>query len=252
MPDRTDPAQLETLLQSRTRFRRLVFRPSCESTQALATADFVDAGDAVFWADHQTAGRGRQQRHWHDEPGLDLCATFRVREPLPEPLALPAALPVAVLQACEPFAGRRLRIKWPNDLFVDGRKLCGVLIDRGSRDPHSYLFGVGIYVNRTRFPRDLEPTATSLALVAGRETDRGRLLLAVSERIDAMVTDIAARRLADLEAAFRDRIGLLGQRVLVDAGDVHEGELTAIDFQRLVLDGRRAVPLAVVRGLRSG
>jgi hypothetical protein len=81
-----------------------------------------------------------------------------------------------------------------------------------------------------------------------RVRSKATLLMARSNRMPRW----AEVRLADLEAAFRDRIGLLGQRVLVDAGDVHEGELTAIDFQRLVLDGRRAVPLAVVRGLRSG
>lgn len=245
-----DDAELEKLLKRRTRFVRLVHVAVCGSTQQLA-GEAIDPGDLIAWADHQTAGRGRQQRRWNDVPGADLALTLRVRERLPEPLLLPAALPVAVLQACEPFAGRRLGIKWPNDLQVDGRKLCGVLIDRDSRDPDTYLIGIGINVNRAHFPRELEPTATSLALVTGREVDRGALLLAVAERVDAMLHAIANGRTAELAALFAARLGLVGQRVRVEADDARTGTLTAIDLERLVLDGARAVPLAIVRRLQA-
>ena len=247
--------QLATALAASTRFARLVRVVSCDSTQQLASAAYADSGaeapDGVFWADHQTSGRGRQQREWHDEPGLDLAVTFRVREQLPEPLALPAALPVAVLRAIERLTSLSLRIKWPNDLILDGKKLSGVLIDRDNRDPDVYLIGVGINVNRTRFPRDLEPIATSLALASGRETNRAQLLLAVAQSTDAMVRDIAAGRQHELLALFRDRLQLLGKSVEVDAGDLHTGILTAIDFAQLQLDDQRRIPLGIVRSLRA-
>ncbi len=244
-----DDAQIENLLRERTRFRRLVHVASCASTQDLATAEPRD-GDAVFWADHQTRGRGRQAREWHDEPGADLAVTFRVTVALPTPLALPAALPVAVLQACEPFAGRHLRIKWPNDLFLDDRKLCGVLIDAGVGNPDTYVIGIGVNCNRVRFPPDLEGIACSLALATGHEVDRGGLLVAIATRLEVMLRDLVSRRHGELEEMFRDRLGLVGQRVTVEAIEVHEGVLTGLDFQNLVLDAGRAVPLAVVRGIR--
>jgi BirA family transcriptional regulator, biotin operon repressor / biotin---[acetyl-CoA-carboxylase] ligase len=243
-------AQLETALAERTRFRRLVHVASCSSTQDLAAAAAAN-GDGVFWADHQTKGRGRQQREWHDEPGADLAVTFRVRLSLPQPLALPAALPVAVLQACEPLVGRPLRVKWPNDLFLDGRKLCGVLIDAGTAGPDSYLIGVGVNCNRVRFPPDLEAIATSLAAASGHLVDRGALLLAIAERLHAMLDDLAALRHQPLEAVFRDRLGLFGRRVLVDAGGPQRGVLTGLDFQQLQLDGSRRWPLAIVRSIRA-
>lgn len=243
-------APFETLLQQRTRFRRLVHVASCTSTQDLAAAAPRD-GDAIFRADHQTKGRGRQAREWHDEPGLDLAVTFRVTISLPQPLALPAALPVAVLQACEPLAGRPLRIKWPNDLFLDGRKLSGVLIDAGVGGPDTYLIGIGINCNRTRFPRDLEAIACSLATATGHEVDRDALLLTLAERIDAMLVDLQARRHERLEALFRERLGFVGKPVVIDAGAQHTGELRGIDFQRLELDGGRTFPLAIVRAIRA-
>jgi BirA family biotin operon repressor/biotin-[acetyl-CoA-carboxylase] ligase len=163
---------------------------------------------------------------------------------------LPAAVPVAVLQACQPFAGRRLTIKWPNDVFLDGRKLAGVLIDAGVGNPDTYLIGIGVNCNRVRFPPDLETIACSLAVATGHEVDRGALLVAIAIQIETLLRDLTLRRHGGLEAVFRDRLGLIGRRVRVDSAEVHEGVLTGIDFERLVLDGRFAVPLAIVRGLR--
>jgi len=241
-------------MRLRTRFRRFLRVASCTSTQDLAATDRpADGGvlpDGVFVADHQSRGRGRQQREWHDEPGADLLATFRFRERLPAPVVLPAALPAAVALALEPFAGCRLRIKWPNDIFLDDRKLCGILIDSGVTGPHGYLVGIGVNCNRARFPRDLEATATSLALATGREVDRGALLLALGERIDAALGALARGDHDELLAILRDRPGLLGREVEASAGSPHHGHLTAIDFASLELDGTRQLPLGFVRAIR--
>lgn len=244
----TDP-QIETLLRERTRFRRLVHLASCGSTQDVAAAAARD-GDAVFWADHQTKGRGRQLREWHDEPGVDLALTFRVTTPLPKPLALAAALPVAVLRAVEPLAGRPLRVKWPNDLFLDGRKLCGVLIDTGTAGVGTYLVGIGVNCNRLRFPPELEAIATSLAIATGHEVDRPALLLAIARQLDTLLRDLVAGNETPWLVTFRERLGLLGQRVVVDAGNTSEGMLTHVDFEQVQLDGARSLPLAIIRGMR--
>jgi BirA family biotin operon repressor/biotin-[acetyl-CoA-carboxylase] ligase len=254
----TDDETLQSELKRRTRFSKLLHAASCDSTQDLAAAEATDthgSGDAVFWADHQTRGRGRQQRVWDDDSGLDLAVTFRVTVRLPEPILLPAALPVAVLRACEPFAGARLRIKWPNDVYAGDRKLSGVLIDRDSARPHTYRIGIGINVNRTRFPAPLAATATSLRLLRGREHRRADVLLALAEQVDAMLGaivaggDVAGGDIAGYEHLFRERLALLGRDVSVTAGETIEGQLTSIDFERLVLDGQRAIPLAIVTRL---
>lgn len=245
-----DPTpRIETLLRERTRFRKLVHEVSCSSTQDLA-AQHPGAGDAVFWADHQSHGRGRMQREWHDEPGADLAVTFRVTTKLPIPTALPAALPVAVLLACEPFAGRPLRIKWPNDVFLDGRKLAGVLVDAGVGTRDTYLIGIGVNVNRVRFPPDLEATACSLATATGQEVDRGALLLGIAERVHTALGELEAGQHEALAAIFRARLGLFGQQVRVEAAQPHDGVLTALDFERLVLDEKVTLPLAIVRSIQ--
>ena len=244
---------LESELKRRTRFQILVHRASCNSTQDLANDDLTDRSeepvDAVFWADQQTRGRGRQERTWAAAPGLDLTATLRVTAQLTNPLALAAALPVAVMQACEPLAGQPLRIKWPNDIYAGSRKLAGVLIDRDTHQPATYRIGVGINVNRTEFPGELSDTATSLQLLNGKHHDLGAILLALAEHVDAMVADICTGNLTERERLFAERLGLLGEQVQVQAKETVYGRLTAINFERLVLDGQIQLPLALVRSL---
>lgn len=249
-----DAAAIQTLLRERTRFGSCTHVPSCPSTQDLAAAKPAGSSatppDAVFWADHQTRGRGRQQREWHDEPGADLAVTFRVSVCLPTPLALPAATPVAVAEACEVFGERPLRIKWPNDLFLGGRKLAGVLIDAGVGGPSTYLIGIGVNCNRVRFPPDLEATAISLAVATGHEVDRQALLLELAVRIDRMLTNLQAGDTAHQESMFRSRLGLFGKAVEVTTHTTHTGILTALDFETLQLDGQWRTPLGVVRSIR--
>lgn len=252
-------AEIGSRLCACTRFGRLVHVPSCTSTQELAAADTAPLEPwTVYWADHQTAGRGRRQRTWDDEPGADLTATFRVRAVLPEPVALPAAVALCVLQAVEqaalPALSRTLRLKWPNDVLLDGRKLAGVLIDAGVAGPGSLAVGVGINVNRTRLPRELEGRATSLALADGREHDRADLLLDLARRLDAVLGLLAAAepaRVAALEAAFRERLGLMGRIVECEAGRRTTGLLTGLDFREIAFADGRRVPLGQVQMLRA-
>ncbi|MFM1870961.1 MAG: hypothetical protein RL398_383 [Planctomycetota bacterium] len=253
-PSPSNPAPLDALLKERTRFRHNRFEPSCSSTQDLAAAaagrgEKID--DGIVWTDHQTAGRGRQQRLWNDAPGLDLAATFRFAARLPRTLALPAATPVAVAAACEAVVGRPVSIKWPNDVFLGGRKLSGVLIDAGFAGPDTYLIGVGINCNRTTFPRELDGLATSLCLHSGQFVDRDALLLDLAVRLDRMLSDLAENNLTSLLADFRRRLGLLGRRVLVTAQGEHSGVLTDLDFGSLQLDGSRRIDLGLVTRLAA-
>lgn len=251
----TADENLESLLKRQTRFAKLVHTDTCESTQDLAgqpnSASGQPSEDAVFWSDHQTSGRGRQDRIWADEAGLDLAVTLRITTRLPHPLALPAALPVAVLQACEPLSGTRLRIKWPNDVYADDRKLSGVLIDRDTARPNTYRIGVGINVNRTTFGSELEQIGTSLRMLSGRPHDRHELVGQLAICVHTMVTAIERDQLDTYIELFRERLGLLGKRVEVRAQEWRTGALTSIDFENVVLDDHVRIPLATVRSLQK-
>lgn len=247
-----DDQQLLDAMRGTTRFARLIHDHDCPSTQDLATQDPVP-GNSVYWADHQTRGRGRNNHVWQDEPGLDLAVTFRIQGFQPAaPLALPMAVPLAVAQTIEPHVTSPVRIKWPNDILVGDRKVCGILIDSLGGSAATWLLGIGINVNRVRFPPELEHLATSLALECGRELERHHLLLGLARQLDRVLELASGARAAELLPAYRSMLRLLGRRVEVriHAGSVH-GTLIDVDFEQVTLDGARRVPLGAVVALRE-
>lgn len=242
-------------LRRHTRFERLLHVVSCTSTQALAHEDSPIDGSAVFWADHQTAGRGRNARTWEDAAGLDLCVTFKVgRCLLQNPAHLAAAAPVVIVEALAPHLHTtdpsQLQIKWPNDVLLGGRKLCGILVDTIGRDPSAHLVGIGVNVNRSAFPGELADQATSLALATGQEFDRATLLQDIAHHLEAALVDLESGAAARLEARFRHCLGLMDTRVRVETNKhTRVGRLRRLDFESLTLEEQPPIPLAHVQRL---
>ena len=137
-----------------------------DSTNARAR-ELVEAGaphGTVVTADEQTAGRGRQGRTWSAPPGKALLYSAVLR-PLDERhLLLPLSVPLAVCEAAEELApGIECRIKWPNDIWVEGRKLAGVLIEAKPQNGWAVIgVGLNLTIAAEEFPPDLRDTATSL------------------------------------------------------------------------------------------
>lgn len=233
-----------------TRFARIVHVTHCASTQDLALAP-GERGCAVYWADHQTAGRGRQGRSWDDAEAEDLAVTFRVESvALPHPVRLPAAVSLAILAVLEQTIDRRLQVKWPNDVLAGGAKLAGVLVD-STNQPSVFAVGVGINVNRTRFPPELAETATSLSLLTGRTIARPELLAHLVTAVDTTIALLQSNDLEAMHATYRDRIELVDREVhLESAGEATSGRVADIDLDEIVLRDGRRFALAGLRALR--
>ncbi len=137
-----------------------------DSTNARARA-LVEAGapgGTVVTAAEQTAGRGRQGRSWTAPPGKALLYSAVLR-PLDERhLLLPLSVPLAVCEAAEELRpGIECQVKWPNDVWIDGRKLAGVLIEAKPQDGWAVIgVGVNLSIAPNEFPPDLRETAVSL------------------------------------------------------------------------------------------
>ena len=130
----------------------------------------------VVTADAQTAGRGRQGRSWTAPPGKALLYSAILR-PLDERhLLLPLSVPLAVCEVAEELAPAiECQIKWPNDVWVDGRKLAGVLIEAKPQDGWAVIgVGLNLSITRKEFPPELRDTAVSIlgAFEGGRESPR--------------------------------------------------------------------------------
>jgi BirA family biotin operon repressor/biotin-[acetyl-CoA-carboxylase] ligase len=220
-----------------------------DSTQAVAFALAADgaADRTVVVAQAQTAGRGRRGRLWIDEPGASLLTSIILR-----PRLTPARLPtlslaagVAVAEALERVTGRMPRLKWPNDVLVDGRKLAGILLESRIGPSPLVVLGIGVNLAQRVFPPDLAERATSVRLATGRRVDADTLLTALLESLDAWRTRLETEGWAPIRERWCALTETLGRRVSIDdvqgiAVDVDEdGALIVVegDVRRRVVAG---------------
>jgi BirA family transcriptional regulator, biotin operon repressor / biotin---[acetyl-CoA-carboxylase] ligase len=133
------------------------------NTRARELAEAGAPHGTVVTADEQTAGRGRQGRTWTAPAGKALLYSAIVR-PLEEGSLLPLAVPLAVCETAEALApGTPCRVKWPNDVWVEGRKLAGVLIESRPQEGWGVIgVGLNIAISPDELPPDIRDTATSL------------------------------------------------------------------------------------------
>jgi BirA family biotin operon repressor/biotin-[acetyl-CoA-carboxylase] ligase len=162
-------------------------------------ADGAPHGTLVT-ADEQRAGRGRQGRAWTAPPGSALLMSLVLRD-LRE--ALPLAAAVAVAEAL-PVPSE---IKWPNDIWIERRKVAGILVEGRPQEGWAVL-GIGLNVGTEEFPPELAETATSLRL-AGVSLSVDETLARLLEAFDRWL----ARPTAEVLAAWRERDALLGAEV---------------------------------------
>jgi BirA family biotin operon repressor/biotin-[acetyl-CoA-carboxylase] ligase len=129
----------------------------------------------VVTAGEQTAGRGRQGRTWTAPPNEALLYSAIVRPLEDRHRMLPLAVPLAVCEAAEQLNPTlECKVKWPNDIHVDGRKLAGVLIEARPQDSWAVIgIGLNLFIKEDEFPSELRDRATSLFSGGQRTQERG-------------------------------------------------------------------------------
>lgn len=199
------------------------------------------AHGTVVLAESQTAGRGRQGRSWIAPPGSALTLSALLRLDRDRLALLPLTAAVATCEACEAVCDVEARIKWPNDVWLDGRKAAGILIEARPQEGWAVL-GIGLNVNTSadQFPPELAEIATSLRIAGGDELDRGLVLEALLERLAAHTSTDATNVLDAYRPrdALRDRpVSWAGGAGTAGGVDEH-GNLVVFtdDGERLTLD----------------
>ena len=198
-----------------TRFRDIRWFARIDSTNRYLLGEAASGRSAaeglVAVADEQTAGRGRLGRTWSAAPGAALLVSVLLRPALaPEQMHLVTlAAAVAASDAVRAVSGFEARVKWPNDLVVDDRKLAGVLAEADGAG--AVVVGMGLNVSADSFPPDLADIATACDLHTVGPVDREALLAAWLLAFD--------RDLGGLDhavAAAAERSATLGRRVRVE------------------------------------
>ncbi|WFR60476.1 biotin--[acetyl-CoA-carboxylase] ligase [Paenibacillus amylolyticus] len=174
-PDSIDATALQLALDTTVFGRKAILLPSTLSTQGdvLKLAEEGQSEGAVVIAEEQTGGRGRFGRKWFSPPGKGIWMSVLLRPDLPlqHTPQLTLLTGVAVCRAVRACTGVDAGIKWPNDLLIDGRKVCGILLESTVED-HEVKYciaGIGVDVNfdSEDYPEDLTTIATSLKMETG-------------------------------------------------------------------------------------
>ncbi|MCC6152997.1 MAG: biotin--[acetyl-CoA-carboxylase] ligase [Candidatus Hydrogenedentes bacterium] len=187
-------------------------------------------------AETQTAGRGRGSNVWWSAPG---AVTFSLVVDLPAHDTGPESWPrfalataVAVCDTLEEVvSGRSFGIRWPNDVFYQNQKICGILPELCMGDQPRLVLGVGINVNNslTLAPAELRDTATSLIDLAGRRINLTQFISKVLRAIEVRLADLAAQSEV-LPEAWAARCLLRGSTVTLNQnGESHTGRCEGID-----------------------
>ena len=213
------PDQIEWGLDANQIGRRVAVWDRVGSTNDLAARASASTSNhgLVLLAEEQTAGRGRRGRSWSAPRGSSILMSALIFPPpsLDDPAWLTALGALAVAEVVEANAGVEARIKWPNDVLVEGRKIAGILVERG----RGSVLGIGLNVNTTAdsFPEGLRSPATSLRILNGTIFDRSDVARRLILRLDRHYRDAVERGVEALGATWKRRLEAIGRFVSADA-----------------------------------
>lgn len=183
MPDMLDAGKIRRLAKS----DRIFYAEKTDSTNEWAKRESETAPDgSIFLADYQSAGKGRRGRIWKSPEGTSVSMSVLLRPEHLERASYPMltlVMGLAAARGISKICGFEAKIKWPNDVIYDGKKLCGILTELGP-DARYVVIGVGLNVNMTSFPDELADRAISMRMAAGHEIGREEVTAAVIREFD--------------------------------------------------------------------
>ncbi|HEV3387241.1 MAG TPA: biotin--[acetyl-CoA-carboxylase] ligase [Gemmata sp.] len=224
------------------------------NTTAAEFAAHSESDGLVVVAKYQTSGRGQYGRVWQSRAGSSLLMSVVLNPPneLRRPSVLTAFAAVSVAEAIFTLTGVQARIKWPNDLLLRDRKVCGILIEQHGS---SAIVGIGLNLNQSTedFSAAALPDATSLAMESGLQFELRTAAGLVLQRLDREYIRLLSIERDAVEANWKWRIGLIGREVAIELmdGSMIAGRLMGMDFQKLELaNGDGAVQTIVPEAVR--
>ena len=172
---------------------KIIHIDETDSTNRWLRAHGDGSSELVVVADYQTAGRGCGTNTWESERGKNLLFSVLIHPTdifANEQFRITMAASVAVCQALQPFISEKVAIKWPNDIYVGDKKICGMLIENVLHGNviKASIIGIGLNVNQTEFKSDA-PNPVSLRQLTGKETDLEMMLQAFLRAFKATYYD---------------------------------------------------------------
>ncbi|PST85038.1 biotin--[acetyl-CoA-carboxylase] ligase [Pedobacter yulinensis] len=191
----------------------------------------------VIMAERQFAGRGQQESAWHAEPGKNLTASFYLRPSFLEPAQqfyLNMAISLAVAETVSACLSEAVEIKWPNDIYVQGRKLGGILIENtvSGNVLRSSVIGIGLNINQEEFPEPLQDRAVSLRNILHRDVDLVHLLNQLCSFIEKRYLQLRAGDKKGLHEAYEQKLfGRGSERLYRQNGEEFSARVLGVSEQ---------------------
>jgi BirA family biotin operon repressor/biotin-[acetyl-CoA-carboxylase] ligase len=247
--DRLNPETIKDILGDSIFSKNIIIHEKIESTNNLAK-ELAKRGEiegTVILAEEQTAGRGRMDRKWLSPPFENLLFSIILRPFLPvkNVFVLTMIMSVAVIDEIRASVGLNPMIKWPNDIYMDNRKLGGILTEFSvkAERPEYVIMGLGLNVNwRPEKGEDILFPSTSIRKETGKRTDRNRLLTGFLKRFEGYYNEIISGRMDSLHKRWNDLSLVTGKEVVVESQD------GKIKGTALGIDRRGALILRISNG----
>jgi len=187
-------------------------------------------------AESQSAGKGRMQRVWHSPAGTNIYASIILR-PTFEPSSAPQisiAAGVAVAETLNLYCPGRVYLKWPNDVLIGAKKVCGILAQmKMSKSAIDFVIvgiGVNVNMNYEQFPEDIQAIATSMAMETGLEISRPELIISLYENLTKWYKQLQQNGFGRIREKWLSLSSMIGKSVSVMfREEVISGEAIGLD-----------------------
>lgn len=222
-PERLDHDEICSRLHTSLIGKEIIVLDIVDSTNEEVKRLAAKGGEngSVVTAEQQTAGKGRFGRVWSsDNGGLYFTVLLKPNLPPSDIASITLASGYAVCQAIIAYTGLQARVKWPNDIIIGTKKVCGILTEMAAQsDRIDYVaIGIGINLNHTEFPRPIDKKATSLLIETGKRIDKNDFLAVVLGYLDKVITDFCVSLSVDDLKNFKAVCATLGRQVTVERG----------------------------------
>jgi BirA family biotin operon repressor/biotin-[acetyl-CoA-carboxylase] ligase len=211
-------------------------RVGSTNTLAVELASRPDAEPLAILAAEQTAGRGQHSRTWTAAPGSSVLMSVLLFPPdfLRRPPVLTAWAAVSVCLTIEKLTGVEATIKWPNDVLLDGKKVCGILIEQS----RGTVVGIGLNVRQSA--EDFAAAglvATSVNQFVSKLLDATDVARTLFDVLDQEYAELKRGELRPLETCWQQHLGLRGKQVVAESGkQVYRGRLRELTFDAVELE----------------
>ncbi len=242
---KSDAENLKKSLDCRYVGSDIIFLPKVDSTNNLAKeyAKKSNKEGLVIVADSQSGGRGRTGKSWHSPPETGVYLSVILKPDIkPEYLSfITLVAGVSAASTINEFCHRKANLKWPNDVLINNKKVCGLLCEMTQKQESclSVIVGIGINANQMmeQFPEDLKNKATSLKMVNGSSTNRLTLIRSLLTNLDREYHLFLAEGGLSVIEKWRLNTDLFGRIVSIKRGSsVTTGKAMRLDeLGRLIL-----------------